>query len=519
VKRACLISIASLAALLATAFGAAGAAAAPADLDASFGGDGIVEVEGPAGLTFPGEAAARMAIGPNDEIYVLYSSYPACEPPFDCRVELTVARYSADGRRDTAFAAGPQLTVKQDAFQHKFDLAVGPDGKPVVVATDESGGGLTVARLGLDGRLDPGFGVGGLAQRTGTHAIENTGGKPALAIQPDGMVLVAAEGGRDTEAGTSETLLARYLSTGQLDPGFGSGGEAVLTLRGRSRPNAVLPGPAGTIAVAAPQCCLGGSPLFGGGFNVARFLSNGQPDPGWPGGGAFFNPVSPGYDGSIEAATLAPDGKLIVSFEEGSEMRSTVGNLVRFMPDGSLDPSFGAGGRATVYGAVGGTDPDGLAVDPKGRIVGVGWAGRVSVFRLLPEGGPDRTFNGGRYLVVPYGSNKSTPYQVALQSSGRIIALGESGGFGSKGFGLIALHGGTDRTKCLGKRATIVGTANQDEILGTQRRDVIAALGGRDKVRALGGADLICGGKGRDTLLGGPGRDRVQQDPVRRRSR
>ena len=52
-KRICLISIASLAALLATAFGAAGAGAAPADLDASFGGDGIVEVEGLAGLPFP----------------------------------------------------------------------------------------------------------------------------------------------------------------------------------------------------------------------------------------------------------------------------------------------------------------------------------------------------------------------------------------------------------------------------------------------------------------------------------
>ena len=101
-KRIFLSSIVSLAALSATAFGAAGAAAAPADLDTSFGGDGIVEVEGPAGLTSPGEAGARMAIGPRDEIFVLHSSYSACEPPFDCRVELSVARYAADGRRDTA---------------------------------------------------------------------------------------------------------------------------------------------------------------------------------------------------------------------------------------------------------------------------------------------------------------------------------------------------------------------------------------------------------------------------------
>jgi uncharacterized delta-60 repeat protein len=521
VKRICLASIASLPALvLAMATCAASASAAPADLDTSFGGDGIVEVEGPAGLTFPREAAARMAIGPRDEVFVLSSSYPGCEPPFDCTVELTVARYGADGSRDTAFAPGPQLIVAQNPFEHSFDLAVGADGKPVVAATDE-GGGLVVARLGLDGRLDGGFGVGGRAEHTGTHAIESVRGAPALAVQPDGMVLVAAQGSQNEETQTSELLLARYLSTGQLDPGFGTGGETTLTLRGRSRPNAVLPGPAGTIAVPAPQCCVGSSGrILGGGFNVTRFLSNGQPDPGWPGGGALFYPVAPGYDGGIEAATIGPDGKLIVSVEENSELRSTVGNLVRFMPDGSLDSSFGEGGRTTAFSRVGGVDPDDLVVDPTGRIVGVGWAGTVSVFRLRPEGGADRTFNGGQHLVVPYGSDKSTPYQVGLQSGGRIVVLGESGNVGRpKGFALIGIKGGTDRTKCLGKRATIVGTANQDEIVGTPRRDVIAALGGKDNVRALGGADLICGGKGRDTLLGGPGKDRVQQDPVRRRSR
>jgi uncharacterized delta-60 repeat protein len=518
-RRGFCASMAWLPALILAMAYAASAPAAPADIDTSFGGDGVVEVEGPAGLTFPREAAARMAIGPHDEVFVLYSTYPACEPPFGCTVELTVARYGADGRRDSAFAPGPQLTVVQDAFAHDFDLPVGADGKPVVAAADE-GGGLVVARLGIDGRLDGGFGIGGRAERTGGHPIESARGAPALAVQPDGKVLVAAEGGQDREAGTSELLLARYLSSGQLDPGFGSGGEAVLTLRGRSRPNSVLPGPAGTIAVPAPQCCVGGTPLFGGGFSVARFLSNGRPDPGWPGGGELFYPVSPGYEGGIEAATIGPDGKLIVSFEEESEARSTVGNLVRLLPDGSLDTSFG-GGLVTTYSRVGGPDPDDLAVDPEGRIVGVGWAGRVSVFRLRPSGGADRTFNGGRYLVVPYGSDKSTPYQVGLQSGGRIVALGESGsaGGGPKGFALIGIRGGTDRTRCLGKRVTIVGTAKRDEITGTPHRDVIAALGGRDKVRALGGPDLICGGRGRDTLLGGAGRDRIQQDPVHRRPR
>ena len=103
------------------------------------------------------------------------------------------------------------------------------------------------------------------------------------------------------------------------------------------------------------------------------------------------------------------------------------------------------------------------------------------------------------------------PGSVGLQRGGKILLLGEPCCGTSKSFSLYRLHGGTDRTRCLGRRATIVGTQKADELTGTARRDVIAALGGKDKVRGLGGADVICGGRGQDSLGGGPGRDEVKQ--------
>jgi Ca2+-binding RTX toxin-like protein len=57
--------------------------------------------------------------------------------------------------------------------------------------------------------------------------------------------------------------------------------------------------------------------------------------------------------------------------------------------------------------------------------------------------------------------------------------------------------------RCLGKRATIVGTARADLIKGTARGDVIVGLGGSDVIRGLGGGDRICGGNGSDKLIGG----------------
>lgn len=57
--------------------------------------------------------------------------------------------------------------------------------------------------------------------------------------------------------------------------------------------------------------------------------------------------------------------------------------------------------------------------------------------------------------------------------------------------------------RCLGRRATIVGTARADLIKGTARADVIAGLGGGDVIKGLGGGDSICGGNGSDKLIGG----------------
>jgi hypothetical protein len=66
------------------------------------------------------------------------------------------------------------------------------------------------------------------------------------------------------------------------------------------------------------------------------------------------------------------------------------------------------------------------------------------------------------------------------------------------------------KVACLGKPATIVGTARDDRLTGTSRADVIAGLGGQDVISGLGGGDLVCGGPGHDRLDGGAGNDRLE---------
>ncbi|HEX6152558.1 MAG TPA: hypothetical protein VFZ19_03460, partial [Solirubrobacterales bacterium] len=469
-----------------------------------------VEVAGPSG-SLPGEAGARMAIGPRDEIFVLYSNYAPCDPPFGCAVGLTVARYTPDGQLDPAFAPGPQLAVKQSPLEDEFDLAVAPDGKPVIAAYGWGGGEgtLAVARLGLDGRLDPSFGSGGVASFP-DKLISRVRGVPKAAVQPDGKVVVAVEGGFSGEGKDASPYVLRLLSDGQLDLGFGAGGEARPLLPTQTKPVGVFPGPGGTLTIPTPRCCLGGTPLYGGGFSVARLGAGGQPDPAWAGDGSLFFPT-PGAEGAVESATLTPDGGLFVSYEASTPTVLVGGNVIKLTPNGALDPSFGTGGAIRLFNRVGASAASDLALDAKGRLVGVGWEGRIAVFRLRPDGSRDRTFNGGERIIVPYGGGGTLEYEVGIQSNGRIIAFGSSGGNAVKNFGLIALRGSTDRSRCLGKKATIVGTKGRDRLTGTPRRDVIAALAGADEVRGLSGADLICGGKGKDRLFGGAGKDKVRQ--------
>ena len=81
------------------------------------------------------------------------------------------------------------------------------------------------------------------------------------------------------------------------------------------------------------------------------------------------------------------------------------------------------------------------------------------------------------------------------------------GGFAVTG---VAANAHAQTARCLGRRATIVGSNRTERILGTPQQDVIVAKGGADLVRAGGGPDVICGGPGGDALYGSGGNDDIR---------
>ena len=474
--------------------GSAVAAPGPGDLDRSFGSGGFA-----IGDSYVTDGWATMAEGPADETFVLTPNVINCGPTELCKsTELKLARFSRNGARDPLFSATP-LIVAQNQYQHSA-LAVGPGGKPVVAALN--GQGILLARFAGNGQLDSSFGSAGIAN---TAALPETRGTaPVVAAQADGGVLVTYEAA-EAPSGEGRLVLARYLADGRPDPGFGNGGEVIVTA-GLTHPAGLALRENGGFDVGLSQCCRGegGTSLSVG---VDRFLPGGALDPSLTGGGQGL--VSRATPSSVEAITTGPRGRVYIAVNE--ERRGAM--LLRLQPNGAPDPSFGKGGEVQLGLVVGvATNVSQLAVDSSNRVLGVAgyYGGGSNVFRLRSNGTPDQTFGAGRAVRIAAAGTNISSTGFALQSSGRIVTIIESG-FGTRTYELARLFGGDSKVRCLGKRATIVGTAAAEKIIGTPGPDVIAALGCADQVRALGGNDLICGGKGRDSLFGGGGKDRVRQ--------
>lgn len=108
--------------------------------------------------------------------------------------------------------------------------------------------------------------------------------------------------------------------------------------------------------------------------------------------------------------------------------------LIRYNSNGSLDSSFGTGGKVlTPIGDAGGDLIRSLAIEAGGKIIAAGATGsqfgltsRFALARYNTNGSLDTTFGSGGIVTTLIGSQQNSPNSVALQQDGKIIAAGES---------------------------------------------------------------------------------------------
>ncbi len=229
--------------------------------------------------------------------------------------------------------------------------------------------------------------------------------------------------------------------------------------------------------------------------------------------------------GEIYDLKVLPDGSILAA---GSALaptpNDTEGVVARFTPSGQLDGSFGEGGVFRTNPTGGKDELTSLEIDSQGRIVAAGLRGNTAsniaetwLLRLIPEGHLDPSFGSGGETVANVVPASDYAAGLALQPDGRAVI---SGGVFDGSDKLLVGRFTADpepikvsliatKARCAGRNATIVGTQRADKLKGTKKADVIAGLGGNDRISALAGNDIVCGGKGKDVINGGPGKDKL----------
>src|SRR5256885_307083 len=122
---------------------------------------------------------------------------------------------------------------------------------------------------------------------------------------------------------------------------------------------------------------------------------------------------------------LQSDGKIVVGGPSGVFDTPAKLALARYNTDGSLDSSFGTGGMVLMNVSNGlGDAIRGLAVQPDGKILGVGAAGGENLLiRFNTDGSLDSSFGNGGTSQPVLGSSGHL-FAMKLLSDGTFVAAG-----------------------------------------------------------------------------------------------
>jgi uncharacterized delta-60 repeat protein len=393
------------------------ASAKSGDLDSHFGVDGIATYT----PEFLGISQTEpIAIDQTNRIV-----FGAREPYGD-----VVGALNADGTIDTTFGVGGFVVI--DEFL--CDLKVDSKNRIVVLESDGEGPftAIRVARYLSDGSVDGKFGTSGFT--VASSAIEDLV-PSAIALDANDNVFVVGTEPSDPVTGDSHMLVAKIDDTGSLDLGFAGSGLVELALMpvgteasfGKAvtlddHAHVIAAGysrlPTGTIVTDVISLSSDGAldPAFGGSGFVQTEALSGAPDP-------HFTYVT----------SMTTDAKGNVVVVGGAGDWSTFSSLliVRYLPDGSFDPSFGTGSPLLLSA---GLDKQNQAssvlIDARDKIVTTGFTAigdgsdpQLVAFRLSDAGVADLQFGDGTGFKLLNGSLEGGTS--AITHGGDIVVLGD----------------------------------------------------------------------------------------------
>jgi uncharacterized delta-60 repeat protein len=246
-----------------------------------------------------------------------------------------------------------------------------------------------------------------------------------IAVLDDGRILAAGQAQVDSL--TVQIAIVRLLADGSLDPAFGEDGKLMVDYGSYTGPSVSLL-----------------QPLPGGGFLIAgsyvtkfhamhgiflrRFLSDGSPDASFGQNGRVSIQDIGGED-HFHTLVVLPDKKLLAVGYSYTGLNYPL-LMMRLNPDGSMDTTFGQGGRVTDLQPDLGSVNGAVQLQPDGKILiggrsNVADGSNFALRRYLPDGNRDAEF-GSDGLVTTSLMRHDSPALLVSDAAGRVWVAGWS---------------------------------------------------------------------------------------------
>ncbi len=250
--------------------------------------------------------------------------------------------------------------------------------------------------------LDVTFGNGGKV----VTPINETSVANDIAIQPDGKIVV---GGSTTEAGRNYFALVRYNIDGSLDNTFGTGGKVVTRLKDRSSISSIAIQADGKIVAGGSAYNFSTNLFIDSGYTIVRYNMDGIIDSLFGKNGITVVKMSNGT-GELKKLLIKPDGKILTGGTVGKPTFENIPVLVQFNSNGSIDSSFGVNGKFEGYvNDVERITDMALAKDGKilvsGQIENWFYIGDFALLRFLPNGRLDNSFGTNGVVKTDFNGN------------------------------------------------------------------------------------------------------------------
>lgn len=265
-----------------------------------------------------------------------------------------------------------------------------------------------------------------------------------LVVLPTGKILA---GGTATNA-TKDFALALYNSNGTLDTTFGTGGKVSTDFFGG------IDEAYGIVVQEDGKILLSGYATNGANqvFALARYNANGSLDTTFGTGGKVTTTFTGATNAQGLTVALQSDGKIIVVGAANATAATWDFALARYNADGSLDTTFGTGGKVTTE--VNDVDQASVVVVlSSGKILAAGSCGHTpnydyALVQYNANGTLDTTFGTNGKVSTDFSGGNDGISQIVILSDGKILANGSSVNGANNNFALarFSANGPLDTT-------------------------------------------------------------------------